>query len=85
MAHHKRKRSRKANTAGSSRSYLSHRLGLAPEDVRWMENWPRWHDKIFHTTPRRHKESMACRSILKGMDPDTILWPLDRKPHIYYW
>lgn len=86
MAHYKRKRSRLAGRQkGYSGKGLERRLKLVSEDLRWLENWPRWHDKIYHTRPRRREESKLVREVLKDGDPDNIAWPLSRKPHEYYW
>jgi hypothetical protein len=51
-----------------------------------MNNNPAWWDRVFHTAPRRAKERVITRAIVKGAkDPDSVCWPLAKKPHIYYW
>ncbi|WP_170397491.1 hypothetical protein [Ruegeria arenilitoris] len=79
MAHYKRKRPRTVPGNGYSRLGLSRRLGKDPDDVRWLGNWPRGHDIIFHTRPTRRKSKALALGILKGADPDGISWPDSRK------
>jgi len=51
-----------------------------------MSSYPAWWDRTFHTRPRRAKEKAMARQILKGnLDPDNAAWPLQKRPHIYYW
>ncbi|MDX8355580.1 hypothetical protein SLH47_24725 [Cognatiyoonia sp. IB215182] len=86
MAHYKRKRSRLAGRkAGYSSKGLERRLKLTSDEVLWLGNWPRWHDKLYHTRPRRREENKLTREVLKGSDPDNMAWPLNRKPHEHYW
>jgi hypothetical protein len=40
---------------------------------------------VFHTRPRRRRTKVCEIKVMKGFDPDAILWPLEKKPHIYYW
>lgn len=86
MAHYKRKRSR---LVGRHKSYsvkgLERRLKLETEDVRWLKNWPRWHDKLYHTRPSRREERKLERELLKGQCADNLAWPTSRRPHHYYW
>jgi hypothetical protein len=85
MAHYKKKRPR-TNPAGYySANALKHRLGEKYDDHAWSSNWPRYWDKIFHIRPARRKNRQLEHSILRGADPDNMVWPDDRKPHIYYW
>ena len=86
MAHYKRKRSRiSGRQKGYSAKGLERRLDLAAEDVRWLQNWPRWHDKLLHTRPSRRAERRHEQELLKGSDPDNLTWSTSRKPHHYYW
>jgi hypothetical protein len=50
-----------------------------------LHSWPRWHDIIFHTRPRRRRTKACEIMVMKGYDLDAILWPLEKKPHTYYW
>src|SRR3954462_10816255 len=58
MANDKRHRPRTSGTHGfDSRGY-------------WLAHWPRWHDIVFHSRPRRRAEQAAKVSILHGVDHD---------------
>jgi hypothetical protein len=40
---------------------------------------------IFHSRPKRRRTQAACLKVVKGIDPDGIIWELgNRKPHVYY-
>lgn len=85
MAHYKRKKPRTKPCGGYSPNGLRHRLGIAEEDVRWLDTWPRYHDKIFHIRLPRHQVKILEKEILKDIDPGERLWPRYRRPHHYYW
>ena len=85
MAHYKRKRSRRAMTNGYSAKGLLYRLKKPEDDLRWLQNWPRWHDKLYHTRPTRRAVHSLSLEVLKGADPDNLVWPNGRKPQIYFW
>jgi len=59
----------------------------ARHNTRYRWGYPKHWDYTYHTRPRRAKERMALRRLLiDGGDFDgDVLFPLDRKPHIYYW
>lgn len=47
---------------------------------------PAWFDRVFHSRPRRAREKRIEAAILRGaVDPDAAIWPLDRKPVIYFY
>ena len=50
-----------------------------------MGCYPRAWDIQFHTRPRRRAEARCLNAIKQGSDPDNIAWPLEKKPHIYYY
>lgn len=52
--------------------------------TRWDNN-PRWWDVIFHTRPNRRAKRALEREIIKGADDENVAWPLQHKPHNYYW
>jgi hypothetical protein len=57
-----------------------------PSSTYWLSHTPRWWVKLFMTRPKRRENKSACVSILKGEDPDGVVFPLgNRKPHKYYW
>lgn len=77
MANYKRRRPRTTSAhSGYSRRSAS---------TYWMSQWPRWHDIVFHTRPQRRRTREAVVLVMQGRDPDTILWPVEKKPHIFYW
>jgi len=75
MAHHRRKRAR-INTPGSGRS-----------GGEWIDHWPAWFDLVYHTRPRRRRETALLKAVLDGTaDPDNVAWPLgSSRPLEYYW
>jgi len=83
MAHYKRRRPRTTSVHGRH----DNRWKYDPRrpDWRWMGNWPRWHDIVFHTRPHRRRTREAIVQVMQGHDPDAIIWPVEKKPHIYYW
>lgn len=81
MAHYKRRRPR---TSPAHHARGSGKWDRPPE-WRWMSCWPRWHDIVFHTRPQRRRTREAVVLVMQGRDPDTILWPVEKKPHIFYW
>lgn len=85
MAHYKRKRPRTSPSGSYSGKALGYRLGIDDKDVSWLSNWPRFWDKIAHTKPARVRTRQLERGIIHGADPDNMVWPDGRKPHIYFW
>jgi hypothetical protein len=85
MAHYKRKKPRTSPSGYYSANGLKNRLGKRHHDRAWIGNWPRHWDKVYHTRPARSKTRSLERSIMLGSDPDNMVWPDNRKPHIYYW
>lgn len=84
MANHRRRRPRAASYGRKRQSY---KVRHTPEWNRygWRRNWPRWHDVVFHTRPRRRRTRACVVLVMQGTDPDLILWPIEKKPHVYYW
>lgn len=83
MAHHKRGKSRAQSSPHTSRrSWEAHEaIGY-----RWTKHYPRWHDILYHSRPRRRGDArQAANVVADRCDPDEALWPLERKPHLYYW
>lgn len=85
MAHYKRKRSRSNPSGYYSANALKHRLGVRFSAHALTSNWPRYWDKFYHTRPTRAKARQLEHAILRGADPDDMVWPDGRKPHVYYW
>jgi len=86
MANFRRRRS----ATNSSRGPHKTKWELSELEARygrrvWMNNWPAAWDITFHRRPpRRHAKAIA-HSIVRGADPDEALWPLSKRPHVYYW
>ena len=55
---------------------------LFGDNWNWLGNEPRWWRKLYKHRPQRRAAKQAERAARMGDDP---LWPLDRKPHEYYW
>lgn len=85
MAHYKRKRPRTSSSGHYSGKGLEYRLGIDAREVSWLANWPRYWDKIFHIRPARARTHQLERGVILGDDPDNMVWPDGRKPHIYFW
>ena len=88
MANYKRKRSRTQSSGYYSARGLDHRLaGRVPKSDRhhWTGHYPRHWDKVHHTRPARVLRRKMEHGVLCGDDPDNMVWPDGRKPHIYYW
>ena len=46
---------------------------------------PKEWNKLHHIRPTRRKEKASCNKVtIENMGED-IMFPLDKKPHIYYW
>lgn len=84
MAHYRRKRSRINQNRGSTNDIK--RL-YADSNIRWAwwQNTPSHHHILYHTRPRRRQERQLEIAVMKGEDPENIIWPLSKKPHHYYW
>ncbi len=57
-----------------------------PAHASMMGNWPRGHDIVHHTRPRRAREKRMLEAVRRGrIDPEEATWPLSKKPHVYFW
>lgn len=73
--------------ARTSRGY-SNRAGkerFAKHHPAWMCWWPAWWDIVYHRRPTRARAAAIERKVLKGADADAVVWPVNKKPHNYYW
>ena len=53
---------------------------------RLCMNEPGWWTREFVTRPARVRSRHLCRLIELGtMNPEGIIWPDYRRPHVYYW
>lgn len=85
MAHHKRKRPRVAYSRGYSANGLARRLGIDACDIRWWDSCPRWHHLLANNRPQRRRTKSVERAILTADDANILIWPVDGKPHDYFW
>ena len=46
---------------------------------------PGWWNRMYHTQPRRIEANRLCHFIVRGQDPETVLWPARKRPIHYYW
>lgn len=52
----------------------------------WLKHTPKWWVKMYMTRPKRRQNKAVCTAIIRGADPDDLVYPLgNRKPHLYYW
>lgn len=51
----------------------------------WYKQTPSWWNHLFSTTRRRREERDLLRKVDIVTKGYSILWPLDKKPHIYYY
>ena len=52
----------------------------------WNWSTPSWWNNIFHTRPWRRKTRRCEWRVLHAPDAaDSLIWPLDKKPHLYFW
>ena len=52
---------------------------------KFKEPGPAWHLLLFDTRPKRRRDKKRLKSVMKGSDPDGIVWDLgNRKPHKYW-
>lgn len=74
MANYKRGYPRTSGRAhGASRGY-------------WLRHWPKWWDVVYHTRPHRREAAAVTNKVVRGvLDADAAVWPVSKKPHLYYW
>ena len=53
-----------------------HRM-VMNEPGHWVHDWM--------TVPARIRQKRLERAVVRGLDPEGISWPDNRKPHKYYW
>lgn len=47
--------------------------------------YPKWWDILHHTRPHRAKSKAITKKVMMGADAEDVSWPLNHKPHSYYW
>jgi hypothetical protein len=56
------------------------------EDWRWLEATPSWWIRDMMTRPQRQEVRRLIKRTMELVDyGDAPLFPLAKKPHIYYW
>jgi len=62
------------------------RLDRAYRPPKFTQSTPGWWVRQFMNRPRRHLNHDLCRKVLRGDDPEGLVWPPgNRKPHRYFW
>jgi hypothetical protein len=57
-----------------------------PWSTYWLGHTPGWWVKLYMSRPRRRQNKRCCMAVLKGKDPDGLVFPLgNHRPHEYYW
>jgi hypothetical protein len=51
----------------------------------WFKNEPKWWRKIYKHRKRRAEWKSLRERIMQGADLDSVVYPLDSRPWIYYW
>ncbi len=85
MAHFKRKRPRTRSSPRSYDKWKFKRMEARGEYFWWMGNWPAWWDIVFHRRPARRRAARLLSAIYRGADPEAVAWPVNKKPHQYFW
>jgi hypothetical protein len=49
----------------------------------WYQQEPKWWRKLYKHAIRRAQTRQCVHRVLRG--EDEILWPLDKRPWVYYW
>jgi|SRR5882724_6140055 len=56
-----------------------------PDQFRGRGTAPRAHDIMHHNRPRRHAERELAGKVVRGdVEMDVALWPLSKRPKIYW-
>lgn len=50
-----------------------------------MNGEPKHWQYAFNIRPSRTCQNRLVREVERGVDPDLLMWPDYRKPHVYYW
>ncbi|MFB2531942.1 hypothetical protein ACEYYA_07235 [Paracoccus sp. p3-h83] len=54
--------------------------------ARFPDGSPAFWNILYHSRPRRRRTAAALARLLRGADPDGMVWDLgNRKPHLYFW
>lgn len=50
-----------------------------------MWRTPARHNIEVHTRPRRRATWKVCFKVIRGYDPETLMWPIEKRPKDEYW
>jgi len=67
--------------------FLGRRILIWPKELRsfYGRSPAKW-NRSFHSRPHRARERRVARQVVTGaVDADEALWPVLRKPTIYFW
>lgn len=85
------RRRRPAHRTSSRSGHQSHWDRLKFErkhGFRWWfcGSWPAAWDITYHRRPARRAEAAVTSAVFRGdLDADEACWPVNHKPHRYYW
>ena len=86
MAHFKRKKPRTRTSSKRYDKWKARRLEKEGKYYWWMGSWPAWWDIIFHRRPHRRRTREVLNAVSRGyIDADAAAYPVDKKPHSYFW
>ncbi len=85
MANYKRKRPRTKDCGVSDYKHIVRRRGGEQNVDKLYSSCPSGWNTMFHIRPARRKQRQLERAVLLDIDPDGIVWPVAKKPTIYYW
>ena len=85
MAHYKRNRPRSIGADVNRLKLITKRLerkGMVP---RFIGSIPGAFNLIEHIKPKRRETKRLEHAVIRGMDPDGVVWPVAKKPHSYWY
>lgn len=86
MAHYKRRRPRSSGAKVNDYKVIVKRLERKGLRYRWIGSSPGWWNAMEHIRPKRREAAAMERAILRGSDPDDLMWPVgSNKPHSYWY
>jgi hypothetical protein len=86
MANFKRRRPRLRTSGKRYDKWKARELEARFGPDFWLGSWPASWDILHHRRPRRRIEAATAAAIVRGdLDPETAVWPLNKRPHVYWW
>lgn len=59
--------------------------GHGPSWLKFYSVTPGWWNRLRNKPPGKTLDKRSAAAVLRGDDPDGLVWADDRKPHIYFW